>query len=209
MVLYKTVYEYAESEYVIEKSRFNAHIQPVETYDEAQAFVARIKQEYKDATHNVPVIVCGNKQEIKWASDDGEPQGTSGLPVLKMISDLGITNVAIVITRYFGGIKLGTGGLARAYTQAAKLAIEKARISYVEKGCYAYYEIDYSYLAKLQNIEKQGDFSIADTNFTDKILVKLAMKEENQEIVDKALKNLTSGQAKLINCEKTLFRTKI
>ena len=209
MVLYKTVYEYAEAEYVIEKSRFIAHVQPVESYEEAQDFVAKVKSEYKDATHNVPAIICGNKQEIKWASDDGEPQGTSGLPVLKMISDLGITNVAILITRYFGGVKLGTGGLARAYTQAAKLAIEKAGTSTVERGCYTSYEMDYSYLAKLQNIEKQGDFSIVDTNFADKIIVKLAMKEENQENVDKTLKDLTSGQAKLINCENSLFRTKI
>ena len=209
MVLYKTVYEYAEAEYVIERSRFIAHVQPVESYEEAQAFVAKVKQEHKDATHNVPAIVCGNKQEVKWASDDGEPQGTSGLPVLKMISDLGITNVAIVITRYFGGIKLGTGGLARAYTQAAKLAIEKSGISTVEKGCYVSYEMDYSYLAKLQNIEKQGDFSIVDTSFTDKVIVKLAMKEENQEIVAKTLKDLTSGQVTLINSENSLFRTKI
>ena len=209
MVLYKTIFEYAENEYVIEKSRFIAHVKPVESYEEAQAFVAEIKQEHRDATHNVPVIICGNKQEIKWASDDGEPQGTSGLPVLKMVSDLGITNVAIVITRYFGGIKLGTGGLARAYTQAAKLAIEKAGLCSVEKGCYLSYKMDYSYLAKLQNIEKQGDFSIVDTNYTDKVIVKLATKEENIDILEKTLQDLTSGQATIELKENSLFRTKI
>lgn len=209
MVLYKTIFEYAENEYVIEKSRFIAHAKPVESYDEAQSFVAEIKQEYKDATHNVPIIICGNKQEIKWASDDGEPQGTSGLPVLKMVSDLGITNIAIVITRYFGGIKLGTGGLARAYTQAAKLAIEKAGLCVVENGCFLSYEIDYSYLAKFQNIEKQGDFTILNTDFTDKVVVKLATKEENIDKIEKTMQDLTSGQATIVDKENSLFRTKI
>ena len=209
MILYKTIYEYAENEYIIEKSRFIAHVLPVESYEEAQAFVTKVKQEHKDATHNVPVIVCGNKQEIKWASDDGEPQGTSGLPTLKMVSDLGITNVAIVITRYFGGIKLGTGGLARAYTQATKLAIEKAGICNVEEGCIAIYKFDYPYLSKLQNLEKQGSFSILDTEFTDKVTAKISMKIEEAYNTDKMLQDLTSGQVILIKNEKSLFRTKI
>lgn len=209
MVLYKTAFEYAENEYVVEKSRFIAHVMPVESYEEAQAFVAKIKQEYKDATHNVPVIVCGNKQEIKWASDDGEPQGTSGLPTLKMVSELGITNVAIVVTRYFGGIKLGTGGLARAYTQAAKLAIEKAGVCFVEEGYISAFELDYSYLSKLQNLEKQGDFLIEEISYAEKITVRIAMKKEVADKVDKMLQDLTSGQLILDNIEKSLFRTKI
>ena len=104
MFLYRSVYEYGEAEYVIEKSRFIAHVSPVETPEEARLFIAGIKEKYKDATHNVPAFVCGAGSEHQWASDDGEPQGTSGMPVLKLITAEELTNVAIVITRYFGGI---------------------------------------------------------------------------------------------------------
>ena len=112
MVLYKSIYEYAEAEYIVEKSRFIAHASPAETSDEAKLFVAEIKEKYKDATHNVPAFICGPGMEHQWQSDDGEPQGTSGMPILKLISSEELTNLVIVVTRYFGGIKLGTGGLA-------------------------------------------------------------------------------------------------
>ncbi|WP_314032181.1 YigZ family protein, partial [Mogibacterium timidum] len=118
MKLYETVYREAKAEYSIQKSRFIAHIFPVETYDEAKAYISSVKLKYKDATHNVPVLVIGNKQEMQWSSEDGEPQGTAGAPVLRMIVDSGLTNLVIVVTRYFGGIKLCTGGLMRAYTAA-------------------------------------------------------------------------------------------
>ena len=123
MVLYKSIYEYAEAEYIVEKSRFIAHASPAETPDEAKLFVAEIKEKYKDATHNVPAFICGPGMEHQWQSDDGEPQGTSGMPVLKLISASELTNVVIVVTRYFGGILLGTGGLVRAYSDAAKEAL--------------------------------------------------------------------------------------
>ena len=87
MYLYKTAYEYAEAEIVIVKSRFIARVMPIESYEDGQTFVAAMKQEYKSATHNVPAIVFGKKQEMQWASDDGEPSGTSGMPMLKMIAD--------------------------------------------------------------------------------------------------------------------------
>lgn len=195
MYLYKSVFKYGEAEYVIEKSRFIAHVKPVESYDEAQQFVSEIKQEYKSATHNVPAIICGTKQEMQWASDDGEPSGTSGLPVLKMIADEELTNLAIVITRYFGGIKLGTGGLARAYTAAAKLGIEAAGICQVCESTSMVYEIDYSFLAKLQNASKDGMFVIEDTQFTDKVTVTLECMVEYTDQTKSLISDLTSGQA--------------
>lgn len=195
MYLYKSVYEYGEAEYVIEKSRFIAHVKPVESYEEAQKFVSKIKQEYKNASHNVPAIICGNKQEMQWASDDGEPSGTSGLPVLKMLADEELTNLVIVITRYFGGIKLGTGGLARAYTTAAKLGIEAAGKCQVCESSSIIYELDYSFLAKLQNVAKDGCFEIVDTQFTDKVTVNLECMIENTDEVKKMVMDLTSGQA--------------
>ena len=118
MELYKTVRNEAEVTNIIEKSRFIAYVRPVSSKEEADAFVAEIKAKHKDATHNVPAMVIGDKFQIQWASDDGEPQGTSGAPMVQMMVKEGITNVAVVVTRYFGGIKLGAGGLTRAYTKA-------------------------------------------------------------------------------------------
>ena len=131
MILYRTVKKQAEAEQIIEKSRFIAHVCPVSSKEEADEFISRIKAEYKDATHNVPAMVIGDKSQIQWASDDGEPQGTSGAPIVQMLVKEGITDVVIVVTRYFGGIKLGTGGLVRAYTGSAKLGLEAAEVPFL------------------------------------------------------------------------------
>ena len=209
MYLYKSVYEYGEAEYVIEKSRFIAHVQPVQSYEEAQEFVNKIKQEYKSATHNVPAIICGPKQEMQWASDDGEPSGTSGLPMLKMIADEGLTNLAVVVTRYFGGIKLGTGGLARAYTTAAKMGLDAARVCEVRDSVSLEYSFDYSYLSKLQNVAREGKFEIADTVFTDKVTARLECMAEDGEEIRKMMTDLTSGQAVLLSEKNCLKRFEI
>ena len=112
MKLYSTVIEEGSAEQIIEKSKFIAYVKPVYDKQEADDYIAQIRKKHKDATHNVPAMVIGDKMQIQWASDDGEPQGTSGAPIIKMLTGAGITNVAVVVTRYFGGIKLGTGGLA-------------------------------------------------------------------------------------------------
>ncbi len=209
MYLYKSVYEYGEAEYVVEKSRFIAHVQPVESYEQAQEFVNKIKQEYKSATHNVPAIICGPKQEMQWASDDGEPSGTSGLPMLKMIADLELTNLAIVVTRYFGGIKLGTGGLARAYTAAAKLGLDAAGICEVGECCSLEYEFDYSYMTKLQNLTRDGLFEITNAEYADRITATLECRLEDSEAVRRMMEDLTSGQAKLKKEQNSLKRLRI
>jgi uncharacterized YigZ family protein len=133
MVNYKTVDKEAMAEQVIEKSRFIGYIKPVETREEAEDFIRKIKSMHKGATHNVPAYVIGDKAQIQWASDDGEPSGTSGAPMLHMLTGEGITNVVIVVTRYFGGIKLGTGGLVRAYTGTARLTLEAAGLCEVRE----------------------------------------------------------------------------
>lgn len=208
MFLYRTVYEPAEAEYVVERSRFIAHVQPIASYEEGQEYVSLIKQEYRDATHNVPALIFGPKQEMKWASDDGEPSGTSGLPMLKMVADEGVTNVAVVVTRYFGGIKLGTGGLARAYTNAAKLGLDAAGKCDVYESCDLTYSFDYSFLGKLQNLEKEGSFSITDVQYSDVITARLSCMSEYAETMQKMMQDITSGKAVQKNFEKGLRRIK-
>ena len=199
MKLYSTVRGQGQAEQIIEKSRFIAYVSPAETKEEADAFIASIRKKHKDATHNVPAMVLGDKFQVQWASDDGEPQGTSGAPMVQLLVNEGITNVVVVVTRYFGGIKLGTGGLVRAYTSSARLGLEAAGVCDVEEMCLLTYEIDYTYLAKLQNLASGGLFTISDTAYTDVVQVTLCLPPEKEEDVVGAVTNLTGGKAVLKN----------
>lgn len=208
MHLFDSVYEYGEAEYVVEKSKFIAHASPVDSYEEAKEFVAAIKEEYRDATHNVPAIIVGPKQEIQWASDDGEPSGTSGLPMLKMIAGEGLTNLVVVVTRYFGGIKLGTGGLARAYTAACRLGLDAAGRCEVRESSLIRYEFDYSYLSKLQNLASDGSFQIIDPEYSDVVRASLRCLSEDEERVRGMMTNLTNARAKILFERKDQIRLK-
>ena len=198
MILYKTVAGFAQAEQIIEKSRFITHVTPVSTREEADSFFARIKKDYKDATHNVPAMVIGDKFQIQWASDDGEPQGTSGAPIVQMLVNEGITNVAVVVTRYFGGIKLGTGGLVRAYTSSARLGIEAAGLCNVTQVAVMDIKLDYSFLSKLQNFADKGMFRIDNIIYEDMITVSICCDEDKKEDMRLLIANMTSGKFELI-----------
>ena len=210
MKLYNTVKKEAEASQIIERSKFIAHVRPVETREEAEAFISRIRSEYKDASHNVPAMVIGDKLQIQWGSDDGEPQGTSGAPIVQMLVKEGITNVVVVVTRYFGGIKLGTGGLVRAYTGSAKLGLEAAEICSVREVCRMKIEIEYTSLAKLQNMASagldeesasSGGFIIGDAEYSDKVTLDVSALPEDAEEVKRIFANVTSGSARVIESE--------
>ena len=196
MELYRTIRKEACETQIIEKSKFIAHAKPVETREDADKFIGEIKSRYKDATHNVPAIVLGDKMQIQWASDDGEPQGTSGAPMVQMLVKEGITNVVIVVTRYFGGIKLGTGGLVRAYTSSAKLGLEAAGLCDVEEMMVLTCEVEYSHLSKIQNLagESGAVFAIEDIRYTDVVTLDLSCLPEDTEAVESLLANLTAGR---------------
>ena len=222
MELYKTVRKQAEAVQVIDKSRFIAHVCPVESREEADAFLAEIREKYKDATHNVPAMVIGDKSQIQWASDDGEPQGTSGAPMVQMMVKEGLTNLIVVVTRYFGGIKLGTGGLVRAYTSSAKLGLEAAGVCSVREMAELTVKIDYPYLAKIQNMtseqldleeaDREGEvnlsnFRIANIQYTDKIEMKIQTFPGSLTNVELLFQNITSGKAEVIS--QTTVREKV
>ena len=202
--MYRSVYEYGEAEYTIERSRFIAHVSPADSPEEARAFIAGIKEQYKDATHNVPAFVCGRGSEHQWASDDGEPQGTSGMPVLKLIISEEITNMAIVITRYFGGIKLGTGGLARAYTHAAKLGIEAARICEVRESSLLKYSFDYTHLSRIQNLADERGYDISGIEYSDVVSAVISCPKEFRDSLKSSISDMTSGKAALLSETETL-----
>ncbi len=200
-ILYRSVEEATVLETVIEKSRFIAHVMPISDFEEGKAFVARIKAEYKDATHNVPAVIFGEKMEWKWASDDGEPQGTAGMPVLNAAASRGITNVAIVVTRYFGGVKLGTGGLTRAYGGIAKDALDQAGICDVKQSITVEVEVGYPYLSSIQNFCNQGVFKIEDIVYTDVVTLKISTDYDKDNELCSFLQELTSGSEKILRKE--------
>ena len=125
---YRVVYEGGEGEIVEKKSRFIATVRPIETEEEAVAFVNEMKKKYWDARHNCSAFVIGSRQEVTRCSDDGEPAQTAGRPMLDVLLREGITNVAVVVTRYFGGVLLGTGGLVRAYQSATQAGLAASKI---------------------------------------------------------------------------------
>lgn len=216
MELYKTVRKQAEAVQVIEKSRFIAHVCPVESREEADVFLAEIREKYKDATHNVPAMVIGDKSQIQWASDDGEPQGTSGAPMVQMMVKEDLTNLIVVVTRYFGGIKLGTGGLVRAYTSSAKLGLEAAGICSVRELAELTVKIDYPHLVKIQNMaseqldldeadqvgeENFSNFRIANIQYTDRIGMKIQTLPGSLKNVEMLFQNITSGKSEILSQE--------
>ncbi len=198
---YKTVEKYAEGEIVIEKSRFIGYVQPVKNEDEAEGFVAMIKNKHKEATHNVPVYLLGEDYKVQRYSDDGEPSGTAGIPVLEMLKKEGITNIAVVITRYFGGIKLGTGGLVRAYTNTAKLALDHAGIIKKIEHQLNKVNIDYTFLGKVQSELLNKGYIIKDIDFSDRVDIYVYSQCEKTLDLNNILVNLTNGQCHIENLD--------
>ena len=194
MKLYSTVAKEASAEQIIEKSRFITYVKPVSSKEEADAFIAEIKKKHKDATHNVPAMVIGDKFQIQWASDDGEPQGTSGAPIVQMLVQEGVTNVAIVVTRYFGGIKLGTGGLVRAYTSSAKLGLEAAKVIEIFEKKVLTYQVDYGIFNKLSNFTFEQNVSIENVVYTDVVKFDLVVEPEETDLVKNAVTGISNGR---------------
>ena len=192
---YKTVFQAAIIEENIEKSRFIGYVLPIENEADATRFIAEVRKKHWDATHNVPVYVVGEQFSVQKYSDDGEPSGTAGLPILDMLKKEGVTNVCIVITRYFGGVKLGTGGLVRAYTHTAKSALEKARI--IERKGFKHVGIvvDYSLHGKIQNYIVHEERIIGgETLFSEVVEIQVYFEPQFEQEITKAILDLTSGQ---------------
>lgn len=206
MIRYRTIMEDGEAEQIIEKSRFIGYARPVESREEAESFISEIRSQHKGATHNVPAYVIGEQAQLQWASDDGEPQGTSGAPIVQMLVKEGITNVALVITRYFGGTKLGTGGLVRAYTGTAKLALEAGGPCHVKELNVMAIKMDYTYHGKLKNLAEKGEFQIKNTIYEQDITVEIAIEPEKAQEVLTGIRNLTGGNMKILSEERELVK---
>lgn len=206
MILYNTVEKYGEAQQDIEKSRFIAYVKPVKTREEADIFIDEIRKKHRDATHNVPAVVIGDNFQVQWASDDGEPQGTSGAPIVQMLVQEKITNVAVVVTRYFGGIKLGTGGLVRAYTSSAKLGLTAGNVIQVKEIRVIKVKTDYSVFNKIQNLQLNFTFKISDIMFTEKVMFDILIDDEYREKMLDFLNQVSNGTA-IVTAEETRLST--
>jgi len=197
MSSYKTLHDFGTDEIIIEKSTFIGYAKPIKTEEEAVEFVNEIKKKHKDATHNVWAYTVGPTMNIQRYSDDGEPQGTAGIPTLEVIKKEDLRDVVIVVTRYFGGVKLGAGGLVRAYTKGAKVGLEAAKI--IEKVKYKEVKIkvDYNQLGKIQNEIMNLGYFIKDTIYTDEVEIIVYSKLENVEALTARMIDITSATANI------------
>ena len=191
MKTYKTLHSFGSDEYIVEKSTFIGYAKPIKSEEEAVEFINEIKKKHKDATHNVWAYTVGETMNIQRYSDDGEPQGTAGIPTLEVIKKEDLRDVVVVVTRYFGGIKLGAGGLVRAYTKI----IEK--VKYKEVGI----TIDYNQIGKVQNEIMNMGYTIKDTLYTDKVQIIVYSREEDAQSLKSKMTDITSGTAELSESE--------
>ena len=184
----------ATASFIEKRSEFIGNISPVTTEEEAIAFVSKIKKQYTDAKHNVYAYLLRDNSITRF-SDDGEPHGTAGLPVLDVLRKEGVTNVAVVVTRYFGGILLGTGGLVRAYSQAAKMALDAAGKSTVEELTAFTLRVSYSDLQKVEPILENQTMLKLGTVYENDVRLSFAIRAAEYEPLAKALTERTNGRA--------------
>ncbi|AIQ72826.1 YigZ family protein [Paenibacillus odorifer] len=192
---YQTVRSSGSKEVVIRKSRFIGHVMPVENEEEALLFIEDIKKKHWNATHNCSAYVIGERDEIQRQSDDGEPSGTAGKPILEVIRNQGVKNVAIVVTRYFGGIMLGAGGLIRAYTDGAVLALEAGEVITRVLRREVFVEIEYTWLGKVENELRGRGIQTGETLFTDKVTLLCLPRNDEGDTFMAWMTDLTQGQA--------------
>lgn len=202
---YKILQKGASSEIVEKKSRFIASLAPAESEEEAAAFIESVKKKHWDARHNCSAFVLGEMAQITRCSDDGEPAGTAGKPMLEVLLGAGMRNTAAVVTRYFGGVLLGTGGLVRAYTQAVQAGLEASSVTVMSYGTEFRLVTDYNGIGKIQYILGQRGLEIREPEYTDTVALKLTVPYEDCQEVCKELTEVTAGRIKIEELKKGYF----
>ncbi|MDF2668607.1 MAG: impact family protein [Paenibacillus sp.] len=196
--LYRTIKHHNSAEIVIKKSRFISHVMPVQAEDEAITFIERIKKEHWSASHNCSAYLIGDKDQFQKASDDGEPSGTAGKPILEVMKHQQMKNVVVVVTRYFGGIMLGAGGLVRAYTDATVEGLASGEPIYRALHQEVLVAVDYTWLGKVENELRNRQLLMGDTQFTDKVTLCCMPLYAERERFTAWMTDLTQGQANIV-----------
>lgn len=202
---YKTVYEGRKAEIIEKKSRFIATVKPVRTEEEAIAFIDSLKKKYWNATHNCSAYVIGERFQVQRCSDDGEPSGTAGKPMLDVLLGEEIHDTAVVVTRYFGGTLLGTGGLVRAYQGATKAGLDASVVITKMHGQKLVVRTDYTGLGKIQYILGQRGLSILNSEYSDQVMLEVLLPEEEIQPVMAEITEGTNGQARMELSDECYF----
>ena len=194
---FKTIKEDGMVQEEIKKSRFICHVKRVYSEDEARAFIAAIKKEHYKATHNCSAFIIGEKSDIKRTSDDGEPSGTAGVPMLGVLEKHKLTNLCVVVTRYFGGIKLGAGGLIRAYAGSVALAIKEIGLVEIKEQAGLRLQLSYSQYQDFTNFLKVQNLEETDTIFTELVDTTIYIDKNIKEITKRNLTEFFNGKIEL------------
>lgn len=202
---YRVLIQGGEGEIVEKKSRFIATVRCVETEEEAISFIEEMKKKYWDARHNCHAFVVGANGGIQRYSDDGEPGGTAGRPMLDVLLGEGIRNIAVVVTRYFGGVLLGTGGLVRAYTQAVKAGLENSTVAWMRYGKVLEIETDYNGIGKILYLLGQSGLEPKNAEYTDVVRLQVTLPYELAPKMEKDITEATGGKAQISLIEEIYY----
>ena len=194
---FRTIKEDGQVQEEIKKSRFICHAKRVYSEEEARDFITAIKKEHYKATHNCSAFIIGERSEIKRTSDDGEPSSTAGVPMLGVLENHNLTNVCVVVTRYFGGIKLGAGGLIRAYAGSVALAVKEIGIIEIKEQVGIAIQMSYTQYQEYNNFLKEHTLMELDTNFTDQVDTMIYVDKEEKENIKAALVEFFNGKVTL------------
>ena len=193
----RTIKDDGQVQEEIKKSRFICHAKRVYSEEEARAFITAIKKEHYKATHNCSAFIIGERSEIKRTSDDGEPSGTAGVPMLGVLENHNLTNVCVVVTRYFGGIKLGAGGLIRAYAGSVALAVKEIGIVEIKEQAGIQIQMSYAQYQEYGNFLKEHNLMELETNFTDQVETIIFVDKEHKETIKASLIEFFNGKVTL------------
>jgi uncharacterized YigZ family protein len=207
--LYYTVKGYGEQEINIQKSRFIAYVDRVTTEEEAQNFIANIKKKHWDATHNCSAYLIGEHDQIQKANDDGEPSGTAGVPMLEVLKKKGLKDTVVVVTRYFGGIKLGAGGLIRAYSKATSEGLKAAGIVERRLMRVMHVKIDYTWLGKVENELRSSIYGIKDIHYLENVEIEVYVEEGQTQKFVEWMTEMTNGQSEIFEGDLTYLEKEI
>ena len=194
---YRTIKEDGQVQEEIKKSRFICHAKRVYNEEEARDFISAIKKEHYKATHNCSAFIVGERSEIKRTSDDGEPSGTAGVPMLGVLENHNLTNVCVVVTRYFGGIKLGAGGLIRAYAGSVALAVKEIGIIEIKEQAGIQIHMTYAQYQEYGNFLKEHNLIELETNFTDQVDTMIFIDKEKKDGIKADLIEFFNGKVTL------------
>ncbi|MBS4208271.1 YigZ family protein [Bacillus sp. FJAT-50079] len=206
---YYTVKGQGEHEINIQKSRFIAHIHRAETEELAQAFIQEIKKKHWDATHNCSAYLIGEQNQIQKANDDGEPSGTAGIPMLEVLKKRDLKDTVVVVTRYFGGIKLGAGGLIRAYGKSTSEGINAVGVVERKLMTIMHVKADYTWLGKLENELRSSIYQLKEIHYSDQVEIEVYVEQAQTDEFTDWMTDLTNGQTEIAAGEEVYLETDV